>query len=93
MYKELATSTLLRMTKRDIIERLRCAEHNANAYKATLEQQIKNVEDWDPVVRCKDCKYLGFRGMEAVCEHVNIYGIIKPWDYCSRGERRINTDD
>lgn len=55
MYKKLADSTLHKMKKQEIIELLRCAEHNADAYKATLEQHIKNVEDWVPVVRCKDC--------------------------------------
>lgn len=49
-YKELSDSYLLSMTKKQIIEQLRCAEYNFRATEETLEQQIENTKDWHPVV-------------------------------------------
>ena len=43
MYKPLADSTLMGMTKKDIIEQLRIAEHNYQAVKETVNQQAENV--------------------------------------------------
>lgn len=42
MYKPLADSTLMRMTKKEIIEQLRIAEHNHQAMKETVNQQAEN---------------------------------------------------
>lgn len=42
MYKPLADSTLMGMTKKDIIEQLRIAEHNYQAVKETVNQQAEN---------------------------------------------------
>lgn len=42
MYKPLADSTLMNMTKKEIIEHLRVAEHNYNVVEETLNQQAKN---------------------------------------------------
>lgn len=50
MYKPLADSTLMSMTKKEIIEFLRAAEHNAKVSQETLEQQAENLKDWKPVV-------------------------------------------
>ena len=50
MYKPLADSTLMGMTKKDIIELLRCAEHNAKVSQEWVEQQAENLKDWKPVV-------------------------------------------
>lgn len=50
MYKPLADSTLMSMTKKEIIEFLRVAEHNAEVSQETLEQQVENLKDWKPVV-------------------------------------------
>lgn len=57
MYKPLSDSTLMGMTKKQIIEQLRIAEHNFFAAEETLAQQIENVKNWVPVVRCSACKY------------------------------------
>ncbi len=43
MYKALADSTLMGMTKKEIIEQLRIAEHNYQAVKETVNQQAENV--------------------------------------------------
>lgn len=50
-----ADSTLMSMKKADLIECLRCAEHNQAVAEEQLAQHIENVKDWTPVVRCKDC--------------------------------------
>lgn len=50
MYKPLADSTLLRMPKKEIIELLRTAEHNAKVSQEWVSQQAKNLKDWGPVV-------------------------------------------
>ena len=42
MYKPLADSTLMRMTKKEIIEQLRIAEHNFRAMEETVNQQAEN---------------------------------------------------
>lgn len=42
MYKPLADSTLMNMTKKEIIEHLRCAEHNHRVCEEQIEQQYKN---------------------------------------------------
>ena len=44
MYKPLADSTLMRMTKKEIIEQLRTAEHNFKAMEETVNQQAENFQ-------------------------------------------------
>lgn len=50
MYKPLSDSTLMSMTKKEIIENLRIAEHNFFSAEETLAQQAENMRDWAPVV-------------------------------------------
>ena len=42
MYKPLADSTLMGMTKKEIIEQLRIAEHKFKAMEETVNQQAEN---------------------------------------------------
>lgn len=49
MYKPLADSTLHSMTKKEIIELLRTAEHNAKVSQEWVSQQTENLKDWKPV--------------------------------------------
>ena len=65
MYKPLADSTLMGMTKKDIIEQLRIAEHNYQAVKETVNQQAENfikllAEErkhghWTKDNKCSEC--------------------------------------
>lgn len=55
--KKYSDSTLMRMTKADLIEELRCAEHNREVAEEALAQQAENLKDWKPVVHCRDCEY------------------------------------
>lgn len=49
-YKPLSDATLMGMTKKEIIETLRVAEHNFFAAEEALAQQAENLKDWVPVV-------------------------------------------
>lgn len=44
MYKPLTDSTLMGMTKKEIIEQLRIAEHNFKAMEETVNQQAENFK-------------------------------------------------
>lgn len=74
MYKPLADSTLLHMTKKEIIELLRTAEHNAEVSQEWVAQQAENLKDWVPVVHgrwengnpiCPICGEDKFKGLDA----------------------------
>lgn len=92
MYKPLADSTLLRMPKKEIIELLRTAEHNAKVSQEWVDQQAKNLKDWEPVVRCKTCTHYDL----GVCLKIYSDGNAQkdswqsrnPDDFCSYGERK-----
>ena len=78
-------STLQRMTKVELIEQLRCAEHNQKVAEEMLAQQAENIKDWVPVVRCRDCEYIytdayGY----LICVKSGLYSDEN--DYCSRGQ-------
>lgn len=57
--------------------------------------ELRDVErqktvDAVPVVRCKDCMYC----KDNTCyTTLGLFGMVKPWDYCSYGERRTDTGD
>ena len=58
-----------------------------------LEQvlyDIKHIPDVDaePVVHCSDCLYLMFSDCYGECKRGYLSGIVRPDDYCSRGERK-----
>lgn len=94
--KKYSDSTLMRMTKGELIAQLRCAEYNRTVAEETLAQQAENVKNWEPVVHCRDCKHFNFTDME--CENdaistdheggaqysLNFYLD----DFCSYGERK-----
>lgn len=44
MYKPLSNSTLMGMSKKEIIEQLRTAEHNFKAMEETVNQQAENFQ-------------------------------------------------
>lgn len=47
--KRHSDSTLMHMTKTELIEYVRIAEHNQDAAEAYLRQQAENLKDWEPV--------------------------------------------
>ena len=55
--KKYSDSTLMGMTKAELIEQLRCAEHNREVAEEALAQQAENLANWEPVIRCKNCEY------------------------------------
>ena len=87
MYKPLSDSTLMGMTKKQIIEQLRVAEHNFFVMQNTVAQQAENVKDWVSVVRCSECKY--HRGNEVFhfCKRLGIYSPDDSEFFCKWGKR------
>lgn len=91
-------STLMRMSKKDLILMLRTAEENRDNMEALLNQQYENVKDWQPVVRCKDCKHWNCDQLsEAEIEWHNCNDPLSndgqvlthsEW-YCPNGKRRM----
>ena len=84
-----STSTLMGMTKKELVEYVRMAEYNQEVAEETLNQQAENVKDWIPVVRCKDCKYWKrplFAGNGIYCGNHNRHCDFD--DFCSEGERK-----
>ena len=89
-----STATLMGMTKKELVEYVRMAEHNQDVAEETLKQQAENVKDWNPVVRCKNCKHydqthIG-NGDRCMCTKFLGLTIPRPDDFCSYGERRTN---
>ena len=89
-----ADSTLMCMKKNDLIEHLRCAEHNQAVAEERLAQHIENVKDRVPVVRCKYCKYRRKNDEnEPYCTAKD--GLLHPSDdeFCSYGKRKEQTKE
>lgn len=85
--KKYSDSTLMRMTKAELIEQLRCAEHNREVAEEALAQQAENLKDWEPVVHCKDCTYyrLGLNGKsDNWCGRTGFVQLDE--DFCSHGK-------
>lgn len=81
MYKPLADSTLLKMPKKEIIELLRTAEHNAKVSQEWVDQQAENLKDWKPVVHGRWVEHLD--EMEcSVCK--------RQWNYCDNDTNTFN---
>ena len=66
-----------------------CGNSILNLAKAWLwnEVNIAPTIDAVPVVRCRECKHLGFCGDATNLEVMGFYG------YCSRGERKEGADN
>lgn len=52
-----------------------------------MVEALKQYEEAE-VVRCKECKFLGFKDFSGICRGMKVYGVVKPNDYCSWGERK-----
>ena len=81
------------MTREDAIKVLRTesVEIGGNAvsvcqFLEALDMAVKAL-DAVPVVRCRECKHLGFCGDATNLEVMGFYG------YCSRGERKEGADN
>lgn len=97
--KPKAYSTLCNMKKADLVDYIRCLEHNYNVAVSFNENQAKYIESLDavPVVRCQDCKHYSEDQYGCVCnfhsqkesEDYPAFQVqMLPWDFCSHGERR-----
>lgn len=98
--KKYSDSTLMRLTKAELIEQLRCAEYNREVAEEQLARQAENVKDWVPVVRCKDSEYVKVpdtprfmlkRPDTLKCGCIGAASskrLVYPNDFCSYGERK-----
>ena len=98
--KKYSDSTLMRMTKAELIEQLRCAEHNREVAEDAPAQQAENLKDWEPVIRCRDCTFWtkGKYKQGPDPEHMEYVGscALSRFDktesnFCCCGERRKET--
>lgn len=84
-------STLMSLTKAQLIDYVRMAEHNQDVTEETLRQQAENVKDWEPVVRCNDCVYWWKENKLCIhpkcCEGVVAVVEAPAKHYCGYGER------
>ena len=62
-----------------------CGEHHT-AEDVIMMIKTAPTVDAVPVVRCRECKHLGFCGDATNLEVMGFYG------YCSRGERKEGAD-
>ena len=62
-----------------------CGEHHT-AEDVIMMIKTAPTVDAVPVVRCRECKHLGFCGDATNLEVMGFYG------YCSRGERKEGVD-
>lgn len=80
MYHVLSDGTLMGLTKRQLIEQVRIAEHNWFSCEETLNQQYENVKDWEPVVHGRwnelepeiglfECNLCGHKILRATCNY------------------------
>lgn len=94
--KKYSDSTLMRMTKAELIEQLRCAEHNQEVAEEQLAQQAENVKDWVPVVRCEDCiHYREYMRRDMCAKNATLLDghevglrATGKGEFCSRGKRK-----
>ena len=63
-----------------------CGEHHT-AEDVIMMIKTAPTVDAVPVVRCRECKHLGFCGDATNLEVMGFYG------YCSRGERKEGADN
>ncbi len=83
-----STATLMGLTKKELVEYVRLAEHNQDVAEETLNQQAENVKDWIPVVRCKDCVHMRNSIKARFCEVWCMYNDMGEEGFCNYGERR-----
>lgn len=51
-YKKYSDSTLLSLPKKELLEHLRCAEHNRDVAEQALEQQAENFKNFMHLAMC-----------------------------------------
>lgn len=63
MIRKLANTTMMAMSKKDLIAYIRDLEHNVEELEAQVEQQYQNVKDWQPVKKghwvLRTCRWFG----------------------------------
>ena len=83
-------ATLMGITKKELVDYVRMAEHNYDVAREALHQQEENIKDWVPVVHCKDCKHFTEGMAIGMCKRIPDKPIIPmPHNaFCAFGERK-----
>lgn len=87
-----STATLMGLTKKELVEYVRMAEHNQEVAEEALNQQAENVKDWMPVVHGHwDDTQMGFMYCDTVCSvcktHSNSF-----YNYCPNCGAKMDGD-
>lgn len=89
-----STATLMGMTKRQLVEYVRMAEHNQEVAEAALDQQAENVKDWEQInpelkeaVKLLHAKYEAAKKKPFVRRPV-AYALHKTWKQIDGGAGR-----
>ena len=93
--KPKADATLMCMRKPELVEYVRCLEHNYNVAVAFNENQARYIESLglEGLVRCEDCKMfeVNAKARTTLCRRELNYTYAKPNGFCSYGVRRDAT--
>lgn len=73
-----STATLMGLTKKELVEYVRIAEHNQDVAEEALNQQAENVKDWMPVVHGR---WVNAAGGRTICNNCGNYPL---YDYFGR---------
>ncbi len=91
--KRHSDATLMGMTKKQLVEYVRVAEHNQEVAEAALDQQAENVKDWEPInpelkkaVKLLHAKYEVAKKQPFVRDPV-AYALHKTWKQIDGGAR------
>lgn len=92
-----STATLMGLTKKELVEYVRMAEHNQEVAEETLNQQAENVKDWMPVVHGRWEEHPRMTGYLrcSKCHDANIWETWLEdgkWNYCPNCGAKMDGD-
>lgn len=91
--KQYSESTLMGMTKKELVQEVLIAYHNQNAAEATVRQQAVNMMDWEPVRHGRWIKDGSNRHECSECHKTKwVWGDIK-MEYCEHCGAKMDGGD
>ena len=90
-----STATLMGLTKKELVEYVRMAEHNQEVAEEALNQQAENVKDWHPIrhgewIVCGDGEYVPF--MCSACGKTTSWYHKQTANYCPNCGAKMDGD-
>lgn len=79
----------MRLIDADVLDMYECLKSYYGDAWRDAQEEIENAPtvDAEPVIRCRDCKYLRLTGMVWRCQNELVMMLCEPDDYCSRAVR------